>query len=516
MAATAVMALLVTGVALVTLPVGSLPSWLTSLPPEDLIGGIAMVTGAVCAMVVVGSLERGLFLLFVLVLPVRAALRFGTIPSDVDQLMAHWNVVTGNAGWIGYPLGTLSVSPSDILLALLWLRAFPELLRNRWAFPWRAFGGAALLVFAEVISILAASQRTLAWWAAVETVKAVLGAAYVVYRTRSRLDLEFCFNALSIAVVLQAGIVVAQFVTSSTLGVTFSGVEWASTLEGGAYVRGSGTFAHPQMLAMYIGVFLPLLVALTLRPQPFRVWVFRGAVAVSGSVAFILTFSRIGWLAVGITLPAVVATFVFSRTHGHFRARAAVFLCLLLIAAVPTWPLIQRNLTIDRIGSDLDIAGDLYRTALKMILSRPLAGVGIDNFSFVMPIYDETGISSSYPAPVHNLFVLALAETGPLGLAGLLGAIGAPAIALWRTRRRLGLDDEGQHYVTGLLGGLLVFFVLSLTGWTYYTIQPQVWCFLGTALATVSVLRTAPIGRQVRSSARHRRTELAVPNIQWQ
>ncbi len=334
---------------------------------------------------------------------------------------------------------------------------------------------------AEAASIAAASQPALAWWAVVETVKAVAGAAYVVYRTRSRRDFIFCLNAISIALVLQAGLGVAQYLTSSPLGLTFSGIAWGNTLEGGSYLRASGTFPHPQMLAMYVGLFLPLLVVTALLPQPVALRIGRAVGVLAGSVALVLTFSRMGWLAAGTGAVLVVMATSLTRRHTRQVVRAVVVLLLVAVATVPMWATIARNLTLERAGSELDIIADLYRVAFAMIWAHPLEGVGLNNFSFVMLPYDRTGIAMFYPAPVHNLFVLALAEMGPLGLVGLVAVIAVPAIALWRARRRL--DHEGRCLATGLFGGLLVFCLLSLTSWTYYSVQTSVWLFLGMALA---------------------------------
>jgi O-antigen ligase len=457
-------------------------STLTTIPLKYLIAGGAMVVGAACAVVAAGSVERGLFLLFVIAVPVRAVLRLGNMPADIEVLLRQ-TTASGNLGWIGYPLGQLSISLSDVPLAILWLRALPGLWRRPRTFAWAVVPAAALLVTAEVVSVSAASQPALAWWAVVETGKAVAGAAYVVYRTRSRRDFEYCLKALSIALALQAGLAIAQFVTGSTLGLTFSGVEWGNTLEGGEYLRASGTFPHPQMLAMYMGMFLPLLIAIALLHQPLGARAVRVAGVVAGSVVLILTFSRMGWLAAATGAVFVVMATSLTRRHSRNIVRAAGVFLLAVVATIPVWGLIGRNLVIERVGSELDVIVDLYRVASNMIARHPLAGVGINNFSFVMFQYDKTGIVTFYPAPVHNLFMLALAEMGPLGFLGLIAMIAVPAMMLWRARRRV--DDEGRCYVSGLLGGLLVFCLLSLTGWTYYNIQTAVWFFIGTAMAAV-------------------------------
>jgi len=456
---------------------------LATIEPKYLVAGAVMLVGAVCAVVAAGSLERGLFLLFVLSVPVRAVLRLGNIPRDVDVLLGEWTP-SGNAAWIGYPLGQLSILLCDLPLALLWLLAIPGFLRRPHRSIWWIFLGAAVFVLAEIASVAAASQRALAWWAVVETAKAVAAAAYLVHRTRSRNDFRFCLNAVSLAVVLQSAVGMAQFLTGSTLGVTFSGLAWGDMLEGGSYLRASGTFPHPQMLAMYVCMFLPLFVAAgVLRERP-AIRAGRVLALLAAAVALILTFSRMGWLAGGIGSVLVVFTTSLSRRYRRQVVRVGAALLLILLVTIPLWATIARNFTVERAGSELNIIADLYRVAFNMIRAHPLDGIGINNFSFVIQQYDTTGISSFYAAPVHNLFVLAFAEMGLLGGLGFATVMAVPAIGLWRARRRL--DHEGRCLATGLLGGLLAFAVLSLTGWTYYSIQTPVWFFLGMALSAAT------------------------------
>ena len=51
-----------------------------------------------------------------------------------------------------------------------------------------------------------------------------------------------------------------------------------------------------------------------------------------------------------------------------------------------------------------------------MISAHPILGVGVNTFIDVMKYYDITGISFSFPEPVHNVYFLLAAETGIVGL----------------------------------------------------------------------------------------------------
>jgi O-antigen ligase len=208
------------------------------------------------------------------------------------------------------------------------------------------------------------------------------------------------------------------------------------------------------------------------------------------------------WLACGVGAVLVVMATSLNRRHAGQIVRASAVLLLVVAGTVPLWSTLARSFTLERSGSGFDVIAELYRVAFNMIAAHPLDGVGINNFSFVMTQYDRTGIAMFIAAPVHNLYVLTLAEMGPLGLMGLIAVIAVPAAALWRARRRL--DHEGRCIVAGLLGGLLVFLLLGVTGWTYYIIQAPVWFFVGMALAASRLPRFADASA-IRSFAEEKR-----------
>ena len=58
----------------------------------------------------------------------------------------------------------------------------------------------------------------------------------------------------------------------------------------------------------------------------------------------------------------------------------------------------------------------MTRDALRMWLDYPFFGVGINNYSRIFPDYLKEGV----PLPVHNIYVLHLAEMGPAGLVAFL------------------------------------------------------------------------------------------------
>jgi hypothetical protein len=453
----------------------------------EAVAGFLIIT-FVAAFVLSRSLERSLFATYVLSLPIRASIRLGPIPPDITALI-NTATASGNPAWIGYPLGTPNLYVSDIPLFLLIALSLYSSMSGHASHGVRfSLTVPILLVSAAFISMINAQNLSLSHSAVIELFKAILGCWYVVRRTKSKSDFDYCIALIGLAISIQAGFSIAQFITRSSLGITFSGIEWGEKVADSEYIRSSATFAHPQMLAMYLALFLPLLFSMLFAGHSGISRVKRFFVVGLGSLSMLLTFSRMGWLAITTTFLYVVMNCYLAMKRSSRLILQTLFLLMILFClSLPVMDSILPNLTLERTGSDLGVISDLYGVAFGMIIAHPLFGIGLNNFSLSMPQFDKSGIYSFYPAPVHNLFVLVCAETGCIGLFALIAMFVLPGRALFKLKK-CG-DPYWSKVAIGLLAGQLGFFLLSLTGWTYYTIQTQVWFFWGIIYSACSVAR---------------------------
>jgi O-antigen ligase len=133
---------------------------------------------------------------------------------------------------------------------------------------------------------------------------------------------------------------------------------------------------------------------------------------------------------------------------------------------------------------------DFWRVALHEFAAHPLAGVGERGFQAV---YLERRRSAETPARSHSVEMDFLSETGIVGFALWLGAVGSFLAAAGRGSRRL---DAGA---TAALGTGVYFLVHSSVDWT--------WSFPAVALSAFLLLGAA--------TARERfapvRTRVALP-----
>jgi len=100
-----------------------------------------------------------------------------------------------------------------------------------------------------------------------------------------------------------------------------------------------------------------------------------------------------------------------------------------------------------------------------MFKERPVTGVGLNNFTVVMDQYGYIPATTRFLQPVHNIYLLILAETGLTGLLGFAYLIWKGPF--WRNKAGpycllffLGLFD---HWPLTLQTGLLLWPVLMLS-----------------------------------------------------
>jgi len=455
--------------------------WFLDLETKFIVAGLAVAGGALITLAVQRDLERGLFLLLILSLSVRATANLGPPHPSIASLW-EYSWPSWNPGWIGITLGVAAVNIFDIPLFCLLLLLLINPCRQRQRFPVRLLAGGLGFVGAGFLSMANAAVPALSFWGLMESIKAVLIGFYVVYRTRTKEDLAFAVNAISVAMVLQSLVVIAQFFTKSSLGVTFSGIDWADLVPGTEYIRASGTFAHPQMLAMYVSLFAPLMFTLLFAELGIWARIKRSIVFLLCCVTIIFTFARMSWFALFMVV-SFIANYLqkFARLPVTRWLKLSFAVAIIIVVSSPLFEVVRENITLERPGSELDIIAALYDPAFNMILRHPFIGVGFNNYSYVVNEYDNVGIAEIYPAPVHNSLLLAFSETGILGFASFFLMITIPIYVLVKSMKSS--DLEIKRYAVGLLGGLISFCFLIMTSWTYYLIQSQTWLLFGLALS---------------------------------
>lgn len=221
---------------------------------------------------------------------------------------------------------------------------------------------------------------------------------------KKKLYFVFCFS-----LIWQSILIILQFLTQHSQGLWFLGersfdqstVNIAHiSLSGTQLLRAYGTFPHPNVAAAFL--VLGLIVTGFLSPTKNKTQSkFKLIVTLLTAVALILTFSR-----------AAIIVFAIYLVLNSKNTKSLIIklIGLLAIASLLFTSVINSQLA--------SIAERLTLTSvsLDVVSSNLLFGVGNTNFLTHLAALDLTSLAQTrLIQPVHNIFLLILAENGILG-----------------------------------------------------------------------------------------------------
>lgn len=267
------------------------------------------------------------------------------------------------------------------------------------------------------------------------------------------------FWPLAISVLAESVIAIAQFIKEGTLGLWVLGERTFSIstpaiakfdFQGLEFLRPYATFPHPNVLAAFMVIGTLLLRAIYNGPGRQERWIV--TTVLLATLATFLTVSRVAILA-GLGAWLIVL-------KGKWRV---ILIGLVLLSSPFLFTRFSAVFNFDNLS--LLRREQLSGVALNLWLSHPFFGIGLNNF--IPQAADQLLVGPSrFLQPVHNIFLLSLAETGILGLLGFLGLIGYPIVRLfklrtllliWTTILFLGLFD---HYFLTLPQGYRLLFLV--------------------------------------------------------
>ncbi len=200
----------------------------------------------------------------------------------------------------------------------------------------------------------------------------------------------------------------------------------AKIMVGGQKVmRAYGTFPHPNVFAGFL--LLSITCGLLLLFREKRVWFqyFLSFVVSLQLIALVLTFSRTAWIGMAfLFIYSFINLFfrVYPRSYPREAKRSAstiklAFLAVtlvILVSGVIFWPQIASRFKME--GQALEERGLYNNLALSMIKKSPILGVGMGNFVARMGEFTPAELQPWQYQPVHNIYLLILAELGVIGL----------------------------------------------------------------------------------------------------
>ena len=245
----------------------------------------------------------------------------------------------------------------------------------------------------------------------------------------------------------------------------------AHFMVGGVFMRSYGTFEQPNPYAGYLGLALPLAVAVWwLGLQPGRPRQILGAGVALIGLSLLLTMSRGAW--VGQAIGLLLIGWTASQTARRALVSVALFGGIL---TATVWPFLPRALT-ERLASVVISAVDVgalrhatitpenwsvlerlsqWFAGWEMFLANPILGVGIGNYNAAYHTYRL----EAWPVALghaHNHYLTVAAEAGIFGLVAFI-LYTATVFASGARSYRAASDRLARAVAIGTLGSFAAF-----------------------------------------------------------
>lgn len=281
--------------------------------------------------------------------------------------------------------------------------------------------------------------------------------------------LQKLFWPLSISVIFISLLGIMQFFFAQSIGFWVFGERTFSIstpaiakfdYHGWQFLRPYSTFSHPNVLAAFMLLILPLLTINSQTLNQKRIFYLS---LVLGSLVTVLSVART------VLVAGIIGLSFFLK-----RKLILVLIGFLLVLSPFFYTRFASIKDFDSLS--LSRREQMNEIALNIFLQNPFVGVGVNNF---IPVASDQLLigPSRFLQPVHNIYLLSLSETGILGIISLsliftsalyiINKSHVPAktkhtlFLMWITITFLGLFDH--YFLTAPQGYRLLFLIWGLS-----------------------------------------------------
>jgi O-antigen ligase len=292
---------------------------------------------------------------------------------------------------------------------------------------------------------------------------------------------------------IQSILALWQFIIQSPIGLFKLGEQqiypWnlgiaKIVVNGIKFVRGYGTFPHPNPLSAFLVVGIFFSIYFFLKADKLWQKVAYSCAILINILGLTVTFSRGAFLALGVGLVIYFGYLFFlpSPGVGEGQGRGRKIALLIIVFSLLTSFLIFRPYLLTRatISDQATVERGMYnQIGLKMIKDKPIFGVGIGERVLHMQQFSSVKLWPWQIQPIHNYFLLAAAELGIMGSLILIWIFLSHLKSLWLRIK----DKRLRIEIHPLLFTILIsFLVLMNFDHYFYTLQQTqllLWVVLG-------------------------------------
>jgi len=405
-----------------------------------------LILGVIALIVFFYFYTQAAFYILVAYLPFQLALN---LSPDVDLLSGRVLILLLAAVWLLKALKEKRFSwPKDRpswALTLFFLLALISVLvaQNQ------TWSGRKLLVFLSVFPLFFLTkflirdfrQTQNVFWIVIGTALASALIALAQFGLQFVLGTDAVFN-------FWAQNIVPPFLGNSFGQAVLQNPSWFVEIGGRTIMRAIGLFPDPHMLAFFLGMTLPLVLAMLFGTKSRKKLLFCIFCVLLAALA--LTFSRGGY--VGVATSFLVMLVLGWRRLG-VGAKAFVssvfFILAIAVLLTPVYGRLFSSFDLSEGSNSGRLA--IWAQSLAQVKNNPILGVGLGNYPL------SINFAQDYRSAVtsHNLFLDILVETGIFGLLSWLWFLGGTAKRFLDTARQ----NTGFIWAAavGLLGSFVYF-----------------------------------------------------------
>jgi O-antigen ligase len=440
------------------------------------------------------------FLLFALSLgDLKSFLVFGMVV--VIPMAMDYNLVRDPSP-PGFPVFSegIVVSLVDCFLAILliqWL--VTASLRKKAALPTLGHPIGTLLLFwifySLFVALLKSDTNRYGYFEVVTLVQSFLVYFYLVNNTNSVRDLKNVVYALFAAQMIEALYMIGQAVTG--MNYTLKGV-FIAPIRDEVGFRSAGFTGAEVVAEQMIALVAPVVLAYYFKiKSPWR-RLMAAAIILIFAAAIMCAKSRAAGVAIMV---GFITVFALGNLRGWITAGrvfkwGAVVLIFLIVVSPLVYTRFQKGS-----GSWEEARVPLVRTALNMWEANWLLGVGPSNYNSYIDEYVPVKLRDSWKAPVHNEFMMQLAERGVIGTSIYYILMVVLVMKLWRITR---YRDEWLSMVSvGILGGMIGSLSLRFFHWYHQMPSFTLSCVIMALVAAMEHMSDEPKGIDTDISGRY-------------